>query len=89
LAKRLTPSDIANYKDADTLLQYVNPDAKTPEQIALLTREGCSFCAEAKKQLKEAGVEFAEVNLPHTIRTRVLGALAKAETVHRCSSMAN
>ena len=67
--------------DADTLLRYVNADAKTPDQIALLTREGCAFCANAKKQLDEAGVEYAEVNLPHTIRTRALGAMAKARTV--------
>ena len=75
------PGDPFKVSDADTLLRYVNADAKTPDQIALLTREGCSFCAEAKKQLKEAGVEYAEVNLPHTIRTRVLGAIAKARTV--------
>ena len=75
------PGDPFSVSDADTLLRYVNADAKTPDQIALLTREGCSFCAEAKKQLKEAGVEYAEVNLPHTIRTRVLGAIAKARTV--------
>ena len=31
--------------------------------------------------MKEAGVDFAEVPLPHTIRTRVLGAVAKAATV--------
>lgn len=75
------PGDPFTVSDADTLLRYVNADAKTPNQIALLTREGCSFCAQAKKQLKEAGVEYAEVSLPHTIRTRVLGAVAKAQTV--------
>lgn len=37
--------------------------------------------SDAKKQLKEARVEYAEVKLPHTIRTRVLGAIAKARTV--------
>ncbi|HZF81741.1 MAG TPA: redoxin family protein, partial [Rubrivivax sp.] len=75
------PGDPFTVSDADTLLRYVNADAKTPDQVALLTREGCSFCAAAKKQLNEAGVEYAEVNLPHTIRTRALGALAKARTV--------
>jgi glutaredoxin-like protein len=75
------PGDPFKVSDADTLLHYVNKDARPPDQIALLTREGCTFCAQAKKQLKEAGVEFAEVPLPHTIRTRVLGAIAKAATV--------
>ena len=49
--------------------------------MALLTREGCAFCAKAKKLLDEAGVSYAEVPLPHSIRTRALGAIAKAKTV--------
>jgi glutaredoxin-like protein len=75
------PGDPFTVSDADTLLRYVNADAKAPDQIALLTREGCSFCAKAEEQLKEAGVEYAVVSLPHTTRTRVLGAIAKARTV--------
>jgi glutaredoxin-like protein len=75
------PGDPFKVSDADTLLRYVNPNAKVPDQIALLTREGCSFCAKAKKQLNEAGVPYAEVNLPHAIRTRALGAIAKVGTV--------
>lgn len=75
------PGDPFKVSDADTLLHYVNPSAKEPDQIALLTRQGCSFCAKAKKQLKDAGILFAEVDLPHSIRTRALGAIAKARTV--------
>ena len=33
--------------DADTMLRYLDPNAKLPPQIAILTREGCSFCAQA------------------------------------------
>ena len=75
------PGDPFKVSDADTLLHYVNKDAKDPDQIALLTREGCGFCAKAKALLHEAGIEFAEVDLPHTVRTRALGAIAKARTV--------
>jgi peroxiredoxin/glutaredoxin len=75
------PGDPFKVSDADTLLHYVNKDAKLPDQIALLTREGCAFCAKAKKQLRDAGVVFADVDLPHTIRTRALGAIAHARTV--------
>lgn len=75
------PGDPFKVSDADTLLHYVNENARTPDQVALLTREGCAFCAKAKKQLDEAGVEYAEVPLPHSIRTRALGAIAKAKTV--------
>ena len=75
------PGDPFEVSDADTLLHYVDKDAKAPDQVAMLTREGCEFCARAMQQLKNAGVEFADVNLPHALRTRALGAIAKARTV--------
>lgn len=75
------PGDPFKVSDADTLLHYVNGDAREPDQIALLTREGCAFCVKAKKVLDEAGVTYAEVPLTHHIRTRALGAIAKAKTV--------
>ena len=75
------PGDPFKVSDADTLLHYVNKDAKDPDQVALFTREGCAFCAKAKKTLRDAGIAFAEVDLPHTIRTKALGAIAKAKTV--------
>ncbi|MDB5945362.1 MAG: redoxin family protein [Ramlibacter sp.] len=75
------PGDPFEVSDADTLLHYVNKDVRAPDQIALLTREGCMFCAKAKQQLADAGVAYAEVDLPHTIRTRALGAIARAQTV--------
>ena len=67
--------------DADTMLDYLAPGTKRPDQIAILTREGCPFCARAKKMLDEAGLEYAEVPLPHTVRSKVLGAIARAGTV--------
>ena len=67
--------------DADTMLDYIAPGTKRPDQIAILTRAGCPFCAKAKKLLTEAGFEYAEVPLPHTVRSKVLGAIAKAGTV--------
>lgn len=75
------PGDPFKVSDADTLLHYVNQDAKEPDQIALLTREGCAFCAKAKKLLTDAGITFADIDLPHTVRTRALGAIARAKTV--------
>ena len=75
------PGDPFEVSDADTMLHYLAPNAKLPEQVAILTREGCSFCAQAKKMLSEAGIDYAEIALPHTIRSKALGAIAKAETV--------
>lgn len=67
--------------DADTMLRYIDPKAKLPDQVAILTREGCTFCAKAKQMLSEAGYDYAELPLPHTIRSKALGAIAKAQTV--------
>jgi glutaredoxin-like protein len=75
------PGDPFEVSDADTLLKYVNPSAKLPDQVAILTREGCSFCAKAKSMLKDAGYDYAEVQLDHKVRTKALGAIAKAGTV--------
>ncbi|CAN5706337.1 redoxin family protein [soil metagenome] len=67
--------------DADTMLNYLDPKASKPDRVALLSREGCIFCARAKKLLGEAGFDYADVNLPPTIRSRALGAIAAAQTV--------
>lgn len=75
------PGDPFEVSDADTLLHYVNKDAALPDQVALLTRAGCAFCAQAKKQLDDAGIAYAEVDLPNSIRSRALGAIAGARTV--------
>ncbi len=75
------PGDPFEVSDADTMLRYLDPKAEVPEPVAILTREGCTFCAKAKRMLGEAGIDYAEVPLPHTIRSKALGALANAQTV--------
>jgi len=75
------PGDPFEVSDADTMLKYLDPKAKLPDEVAILTREGCSFCAKAKSMLTEAGYDFVEIPLPHTIRSKALGAIAKAQTV--------
>ena len=67
--------------DADTMLAYVNPHAKKPDQVAILTREGCGYCAKAKALLDELGYTYAEVPLAHASRSRVVGALTGEGTV--------
>jgi len=75
------PGDPFEVSDADTMLHYLDPKAKVPEPVAILTREGCPFCIKAKKMLDDAGYAYVEVPLPHTIRSKALGAIAKAQTV--------
>ena len=75
------PGDPFKVSDADTMLNYLNPNARKPDQVAILTREGCSFCAKAKQRLADAGYDYAEIPLPHTVRTKAVGAIAGAQTV--------
>jgi glutaredoxin-like protein len=75
------PGDPFKVSDADTMLRYINPNAKKPDQVAILTRDGCSFCAKAKQRLADAGYDYVEVALPHMIRTKAVGAIAGAQTV--------
>jgi peroxiredoxin len=39
------PGDPFEVSDADTMLKHINPNAKKPDQVAILTREGCGYCA--------------------------------------------
>ncbi|MFO1318472.1 MAG: glutathione peroxidase [Burkholderiales bacterium] len=75
------PGDPFEVSDADTMLDYLNPKAKKPDQVAIFTREGCGFCARAKAKLTELGYDYAEIPLPHHTRSRVVGAVAGAQTV--------
>lgn len=75
------PGDPFKVSDADTMLNYLNPRARKPDQIAVLTREGCSFCVKAKRLLSEAGYDFVEIPLPHSIRSRAVGAISGGRTV--------
>jgi len=75
------PGDPFEVSDADTMLRYINANAKLPDQVAIFTREGCQYCARAKALLSELGYHYAEVPLPHNVRTKVVGAVAGAKTV--------
>ena len=55
------PGDPFEVSDADTMLDYVAPDATRPEDIVLFTKEGCSHCARAKAALRERGLDYEEV----------------------------
>jgi len=74
------PGDPFEVSDADTMLEYINPKAKKPDQVAVLSKEGCPYCVKAKELLEQRGMDYVELPLPHNIRGRVTGAIAGAET---------
>ena len=55
--------------DADTMLNYLAPEAKLPSDILLLTKPGCGHCARAKSALKERGLQYEELTAnPRSLR---------------------
>jgi peroxiredoxin len=70
------PGDPFKVSDADTMLNYIAPDAKRPDQVVVFSKVGCSFCAKAKQQLSDAGYEYIEVPLDNKVRGKVLGAVS-------------
>lgn len=75
------PGDPFEVSDAETMLNYINPNAKKPTFISLFTKVGCPFCARAKALLKEKGLDYEEIVLGDGITTRTLKAVAGAATV--------
>ena len=75
------PGDPFEVSDAATMLAYINPKARKPDQVAILTRDGCQYCAQAKVLLDERGIDYVEIPLTHKIRNKALGAIAGTQTV--------
>ncbi|MFE1748456.1 glutathione peroxidase [Coleofasciculus sp. H7-2] len=67
--------------DAQTMLNYINPQAAKPQIVSLFTKVGCPFCARAKVMLKEHGLDYEEIVLGKEITTRSLRAVTGATTV--------
>lgn len=74
------PGDPYEVSDADTMLNYINPEAEKPSDITLLTKEGCSFCARAKSLLLERGIDFEEVVLGKGLTRRAARGIAGIDT---------
>ncbi|RXZ42605.1 glutathione peroxidase [Crenobacter cavernae] len=70
------PGDPFKVSDADTLLDYINKDAKKPDQVVVFSKPGCPHCARAKAILDEQGLAYVDVPLDNKIRGKVLGAVA-------------
>ncbi len=63
--------------DADTMLKYIDPQAKLPAEILMFTKPGCAHCTRAKAMLKERGLDWQEVPANHS---RLLAVAGKATT---------
>ena len=61
--------------DADTMLSYINPEAKIPEPVVVFSRPGCPHCARAKALLEHNGIVFTDISEDQKITTSVLRGL--------------
>lgn len=66
--------------DADTLLKYINPEAKPLPTVTLITRKGCPHCTRAKELLAAHNLGYEEIELNQDVTHRSLTALSGAQT---------
>jgi glutaredoxin-like protein len=75
------PGDPFLVSDADTMLNYINPDASPPPRITLFCKPGCPHCARARKMLSESGNRFDEIELgSHGVSYSTLQAVTGRDT---------
>ena len=75
------PGDPFEVSDADTMLNYINPNAKAPAAVTIFTKPGCPFCAKAKAALKDNNIGFEEIVLGTDATTVSLRAVSGQTTV--------
>ena len=75
------PGDPFENSDADTMLEFIAPDAKKPLDVTVMSRPGCPFCAKAKGLLTDAGIAYEELVLNRDYTSRSLYAMAGLDSV--------
>lgn len=74
------PGDPYGVSDADTMFEYLAPGESKPLDVAVFARKGCPHCARAKSLLREAGIEFEELELNRDYSDRTLRAVSMGIT---------
>jgi glutaredoxin-like protein len=75
------PGDPFEVSDADTILNYLNPNAKKPASVSILTKPGCGYCSRAKALLNEKGIQYEEVILGTDATMVTVKAITGRQTV--------
>ncbi|MEH6650203.1 MAG: glutathione peroxidase [Motiliproteus sp.] len=79
--ERQVAGDPFEVSDADTMMQYLDPQHKEADGITVFTRPGCGHCARAKSLLDEKGLNYEEVILGQGISHAGLKAVTGQLTV--------
>ncbi len=75
------PGDPFEVSDADTMLNFIAPNASKPLDVTVFTRAGCEYCVRAKNLLDEAGIEFEELVLNRDYNESTIRAVSGESTV--------
>jgi len=67
--------------DADTMLNYIAPDARIPSSVTVMARKGCPYCAKAKEMLDEAGYDYEVLMMGEDYTDRSLRAMVGSSSV--------
>lgn len=71
------PGDPFKVSDADTMLNFINSDAKTSNGATIFTKPGCPYCKRAKELLSENKLTFKEIE---GVRTQALKSMGGSGT---------
>lgn len=71
------PGDPFEVSDADTMLHYIDPEARPKKGVTIFTKVGCPHCSRAKQLLQDKGYNFTEIP---GIKTNALQAMGGAGT---------
>jgi glutathione-dependent peroxiredoxin len=75
------PGDPFKVSDADTMLNYINPQAVKPQPVFMFAKEGCQFCAKAKAMLEERSISYEAIYVGKDVSVSALKAATGAITV--------
>lgn len=75
------PGDPFEVSDADTMLNYIAPNAAKPMDVTVFTREGCPYCVRAKGILHDVGIEFDELMLNRDFNESSIRAVSGGTSV--------
>jgi len=75
------PGDPFEVSDADTMLDYINPNARKPSSVAMLSKPGCPYCIKAKNLLLTNGIDFEEIVLGKDASSISVKAISGNSTV--------
>lgn len=75
------PGDPFEVSDAATMLKYINPNAISSDEVAIITKPDCPYCKKAKALLVEKGLQYEELELGKEVSLTALKAITKATAV--------